>query len=635
MANIRSSHSKAFDLPADDASSSDRVQELERDIAALQNALQQRKAEIEGLKRSLSWRITYPLRALIFLLRQSVQQSRLALRTARYNSTQTLLSWAWVRKTLRILGRESEHLRYLQYLEAHKLSAEELSAMRHQAESWAYRPVISVVLPVYNPPLRWLVQCIDSVLNQAYPYWELCIADDCSSTPGLSELIDGYVARDNRIKATKRTSNGHISASTNTALQSASGEFVALLDHDDMLAPEALYEVAKLLNSDPSCDVIYSNEDKINHLNKLSEPTFKPQWSPEYFDSFMYIGHLTVYRRSLVEAVGGMRLGLEGSQDYDLALRVTERSSRIRHINKILYHWRRHEGSVAANPHSKPYAFTAAKLALNDACQRRGDLCRRVGDSGQIGIYCTTLEDLTRHNVVIASSIAKSAHTEQLCSSGVLLPNSVHAEPIVDLISLRKLAIESDADFILWLNDSAFEEAAHGWISALVTECSKNGVAMAAPKVIDTHSKTILHAGMSVFGKLATSNFYGLPDGSAGYGVRLYCAHDVSLVAPHCLMIKRQALLDIEPSPQTWQDRQAMVAELCFLFRQADLRIAWKPQAVLYGRAACFPAKVDLSNRPSDYRVLQERFQIDTLRDPYYPAGLAADGSFRIALEPH
>lgn len=250
------------------------------------------------------------------------------------------------------------------------------------------KPIISIILPVYNPKAKYLREALESVLNQTYPHWELCIADDSSTKPYVREILIEYAQKDNRIKVMFRQENGHISRASNTALEIATGEYITLLDHDDLLAPDALSEVVKLLNEHPEADMIYSDEDKIDENNTHKYPYLKPDWCPETFWSTMYTCHLGVYRRSIIQEIGGFRVGYEGSQDYDLVLRVTEKTDKIFHIPKILYHWRLHSGSASANFDSKPYAFEAGRKAIQSAMDRRGQnaLVRHV-DNKYCGYY--------------------------------------------------------------------------------------------------------------------------------------------------------------------------------------------------------------------------------------------------------
>lgn len=231
-----------------------------------------------------------------------------------------------------------------------------------------YKPLISVVVPVYNVPIIYLKECIDSVINQTYKNWELCIADDCSTNIKIREVLDKYTKKDKRIKVVYRKTNGHISQCTNSALKLATGDFISLLDNDDILSSDALYEVAKSLNENKNLDIIYSDEDKLDLNNNKCFPTYKPDWSPDIFYCYNYFCHFTTIRKKIIDKIGGFRVGYEGSQDYDLFLRVLEntKKDRIFHIPKILYHWRMIPGSTAETIDNKSYAFDRGKKALQE-----------------------------------------------------------------------------------------------------------------------------------------------------------------------------------------------------------------------------------------------------------------------------
>lgn len=216
---------------------------------------------------------------------------------------------------------------YAEWISRHEKP--DLKEQRKEAQGFAYRPLISILMPVYNVEIKWLEKCIDSVLDQTYDHWELCISDDASTDPAIRKCLESYQAKDDRIKVVFRKENGHISLATNSALEIAEGEFIALLDNDDELPPFALYEVAKVLNVHPELDVIYSDEDKIDADGNRFDPHFKADWSPDTLMGNNYISHLGVYRTSIVKELGGFRKGYEGSQDYDLVLRVTEQILQI------------------------------------------------------------------------------------------------------------------------------------------------------------------------------------------------------------------------------------------------------------------------------------------------------------------
>ncbi len=241
-------------------------------------------------------------------------------------------------------------------------------------EGFRLRPRISVIVPIYNVAPKWLERCIRSVESQYYENWELCLYDDASSERGTIDCLKQWERKnDPRIKIQYGEKNLHISGASNEALKMATGEFVALLDHDDELAPDALLENVKAINHQPDADMIYSDEDKISEAGDRLNPFFKPSWSLDLLLSHMYTGHLGVYRKSIVDQIGGFRVGYEGSQDYDLVLRLIEKTSeeRIVHIPKILYHWRTIAASTAISPESKNYAYEAGKKALSSYLDRQ------------------------------------------------------------------------------------------------------------------------------------------------------------------------------------------------------------------------------------------------------------------------
>ena len=259
--------------------------------------------------------------------------------------------------------------------------------------------LFSIILPVYNPKEIYLREAIESVINQTYPYWELCIADDASTQPYVRDILIEYSQKDNRIKIVFRQENGHISRASNTALELAIGEYIALLDHDDLLAPNALLEVAKLLHEHPEADMIYSDEALFNDQGIFNPIISKSAWCPDSFLSSMYICHLGVYRTSLIKQIGGFRVGFEGSQDYDLVLRFTEKTDKIFHIPKLLYYWRKHQESTNSSYQAKSYAYEAGKKALEEALERRGETGIVLSHQNQPGWY-TIRYEITDYELV-------------------------------------------------------------------------------------------------------------------------------------------------------------------------------------------------------------------------------------------
>ncbi len=233
-------------------------------------------------------------------------------------------------------------------------------------EDYTYNPLISIIIPVYNVSRKYLSLCLDSILNQTYQNFEICLADDCSPSKETRDTLKEYEQKDKRIKVLYRKENGHISNASNSALSLATGEFIAMMDNDDELMPQALNEIVRVLNQDPTLDFIYTDEDKEDLDGNRSDPQFKPDLAIEKLYGGNYICHFNVVRKSIMDEIGGFRVGYEGAQDFDLFLRILEKTKKFYHIPKVLYHWRMIPGSTALSLGSKNYAGEAGKRALID-----------------------------------------------------------------------------------------------------------------------------------------------------------------------------------------------------------------------------------------------------------------------------
>jgi O-antigen biosynthesis protein len=261
---------------------------------------------------------------------------------------------------------------YSQYLLRKKLNKEIIKQSKRNINGFTQKPLFSIIMPVYNPRIDLFTKALDSIISQIYEYWELCIADDNSTDPEIKETLEKYCKADERIKVVYREQNGHISRASNSALELARGEYSVLMDHDDILREDALYEMAKAINKKGGADLIYSDEDKIDEWGLHSDPHFKPDWCPENLLSRNYLGHVCAFKTAQIRDVGAWRVGYEGSQDYDLVLRFTEIYNNVIHIPEVLYHWRVHSESAAMSEAVKPYAYRAAQMALSEAMSRRG-----------------------------------------------------------------------------------------------------------------------------------------------------------------------------------------------------------------------------------------------------------------------
>src|SRR5438552_3523517 len=260
----------------------------------------------------------------------------------------------------RKLTKAVEQDEYGRWFARHRVSAEEAAKLREQSRTFSYRPLISILTPTFNSDDQFLTAAVESVIAQAYENWELVLIDDGSSDPRMRGLLEKQGQRDDRIQTAFQDHDG-ISSALNAALSRARGAWVALLDHDDLLEQDALFRAIELLQNDREADVIYSDEDKIVD-GKLAAPMLKPDWSPEFFCTHDYLGHFVVVRRDLAQP--GFRSEFDGAQDYDLLLRISEKTDRIRHIPRVLYHWRRTDESTAHNIRRKPGALEAGRRAI-------------------------------------------------------------------------------------------------------------------------------------------------------------------------------------------------------------------------------------------------------------------------------
>ena len=339
------------------------------------------QSELSIIKSSRVWRLAEFLRRVVYngLLKPfpSIRKGMLTLSREGARST-IAKARAYFRKNPHVVSLgviESDYDRWIERCETPRKDS--VSAVA-EIEAFSYSPTISIIMPVYNVDPNWLEKAIESVRNQWYPHWELCIADDASPSEAVRTVLARFEGMDNRIKVVYLKTNHGISDASNKALALATGDFVGLLDHDDELSEDALYRCVKVLNEYPDSNLIYSDEDKLEINGKRVEPFFKPDFSPDLMLSINYICHFSLIRRGVIRAIGGFRRGFEGSQDYDLLLRVIEKvdPATIHHIPWILYHWRKIPGSAASVVDAKNYAFDAAKRALREYLERNGE----VGD---------------------------------------------------------------------------------------------------------------------------------------------------------------------------------------------------------------------------------------------------------------
>jgi GT2 family glycosyltransferase len=434
-------------------------------------------------------------------------------------------------------------------------------------DSLTARPLISLVMPVYNVEDSWLSKAVNSVRAQVYSEWELCIVDDASTRMDLRPLLEELAATDHRIKVAFRSQNGNISAATNDGIRMARGEFVALLDHDDELAPDALLQIARLLNDKPQTDVIYTDQDKIDNLQVRREPFFKPDWSPEYFRSVMYVGHLLAVRRTLLGEVGGCDSRFDGVQDYELSLRLSEKTRRIEHVPQILYHWRTVPGSLAHDANAKQDIDRLQQQAVQEHLDRLNIPAVAVARGGhrvtirpkprsmgpRISIMIPSKDQPECLKACLGSLFEKTSYRNFEVIVGDNNTTDPEALKVLDRYPLKRLPLpgpfcfarcnnrmaqHAAGEYLLLLNNDT-EVVDADWLEHLLMYAEQQDVGAVGP-LLTYPDGTVQHAGV-VLGPRGTADHVmrGFVADCDGYAGSLKAARDVSAVTGACLLVGR------------------------------------------------------------------------------------------------
>jgi GT2 family glycosyltransferase len=548
---------------------------------------------------------------------------------------------------------------YGQWLQQNGPRESDLARMREVADLLPLQPTISIVMATYDPRPDFLRAALDSVLAQVYPRWELCIADDHSLDPQIAPILRAYAARDARIRLTVRETNGHISLATNSALALATGEFVAFLDHDDALTPDACYELAVCVNRHPDADMIYSDEDKIDDGGVLRDPYFKPDWSPDSFLSRMYTGHFAAYRRSVVSDLGGMRVGFEGSQDYDLVLRLTERTTQIHHVARILYHWRAHTNSTAGEACAKPYASEAAIRAIGDALERRGEPGDVAEVPGSPGVYIVRYRLAEKLKISIVVPTRDHGDDVERCLKSVV-ERSTYDDFEILLVDNGSTDKRSREFFARWperdarvrllrydvpfnyakINNWAVARALGSlvvllnndteiltpdWLEALAEQASRPSIgAVGAMLLYD--DDTVQHGGVIVgINGVAGHSHKHLPRDAAGYFQMLKAVNNYSAVTAACLMVRK----DVYDRLGGLEEQLAVAfndIDFCLKAVEAGLRNVWLPHVILrHAESKSRGHDTTFARRQILYReesYMKRRWGTDVRPDPYYSPNL-------------
>lgn len=573
----------------------------------------------------------------------------------------------WKENGLRALIKKSKHkiqgidndYDYGEWYELTKPTEEELSEQR--ATVFEYMPKLSIVIPAYKTPERYLKEMLNSILAQTYENWEVCVADGSPAGEGIERVLRRYAEKDQRFKYVILGENKGISGNTNAAMDMAVGDFIVLADHDDTLPPHALFEVAKAINEHPGADVIYSDEDKMDmDGGALFDPHFKPDFNIDLLRSVNYICHLFVVSHDLAARVGGFRQEFDGAQDYDFIFRCTEGASEVCHIPKVLYHWRCHQNSTASNPESKLYAFEAGSRAIMAHYKRVGIEAERVEKGVDYGIYHSIYK--IKGEPLVSVIIPNKDHRQDLdlCIRSiseratyknlefiVVENNSTEPETFAyyekiqkEFPNVRVVRWEREfnysainnfgvtfakGEYLLFLNNDT-EPIEPRFIEEMLGLCQRDDVGIVGARLL-YQDDTIQHAGVVVgFGGIAGHTFIGLHKAENSYFHRAMSTQDYSAVTAACMMSKKSIFQQVggftEELAVAFND-----IDYCMKVRAAGKLVVYNPYALLYHYESKSrgledtPEKIARFNR--EIRIFADRWpEILEKGDPYYNPNL-------------
>lgn len=632
-------------------------------LASLRTTLAATRSEVHNLNRRLadfettlseirtstSWRITAPMRAATTALRRSWRKGIPAPDIADQAIDYT--TWISVNDTL---------------------TQEDSNLIKSHIDAFELRPRLSIVMPVYNTDLGYLKEAIESITNQLYPHWELCIADDASTSDELHNTLLALTQVDQRIKLHFRNSNGGISACTNTALSMVTGDWVVLMDHDDTVAPHALYLVAEAVNRIPDVAIIYSDEDHIDGNGQRSNPFFKPDWDYDLFLGQNFISHLSAYRTDLIRKVGGFREGYEGSQDWEFSLRILEAASnsKVHHLPFILYHWRQTPQQFSST--SIAGAVDSARRAITEHL-RRTDQDATVAPLGSSSFLKTT-RNLCSPRPLVSIVIPTRDRRELLetCTDGLLTRTNYQPLEIVivdnastELGARRFLSAISTGSNVTVLRDEGpfnFSRLVnHGvaassgqicvllnndvdvinqdWLEELVAHAVRPEVGAVGAKLYFPDD-TVQHAGVILgVGGVAGHQHKFAPRSAHGYFSRLQLTHNLSCVTAACLAVRRSVYLEVGGFDETNLAVAFNDVDFCIRLRKAGYQVIWTPHAELYHHESVSRGS-DSSAENMPRFAVETRYMTTTwthtlLNDPYYNPNLSLDSeNFELATTP-
>jgi O-antigen biosynthesis protein len=632
---------------------------LHRVLADLKQSLQIRGSELEGAHRHIAaleeklLKLKEYRRELKLLkeqkqiLRRSPERRVGQILLAPYRLPEKLAKTVWkkLHRCARERRRSGAASEYQEWFEQRRANARDLERMRSESRGFVSRLLISVITPVFDTPVQRLEEAIESVIAQAYENWELLLIDDGSSDPELLRALRVLAARDRRIILKNLGKHEGISAASNQGLALAHGEWVTFLDHDDVIEPDALFQIVKLLQTHPDADLIYSDEDKLGE-DGFEAPLFKPDWSPDFFLSYNYVGHLTAVRRDMAQKAGGFRSQFDSAQDYDLFFRVIEQAKRIYHIPRILYHWRRSQSSSAISVRQKPEQLEASRLAIEDHLKRRNEparvavdwrthafwVRRRLSEPKKISVIIWNHRGLESLKRCIESVTSRTSYPnyeivivqdDKFPGASDFLSRFPHrllrfpGEP--NDSAVKNFAVNQTNDpWILFLDES-IESIESDWLTIMAEHGQRGEVGAVGARLLNPNG-TIEQAGTVVgVNHTAQPAFHAFPAEHPGTNRQLQVTRNCSAVSSACMLTRREVLQQTEGFDASLGGTLADV-DLCLKMRRAGYLIVYTPFAKLCWHEA--PSdEIDVKGEA----IMRERWGDVLQSDPYYNPNLSRE----------
>lgn len=660
------------------------MQELERiklELEATKKQVVELSHSLKNMRESTSWKITMPLRALMMIFSGDWKalQNRLPILAFAFDSKGGGFS-ARLKRGLRLLIKKGPSafvtkikqgvqgniaisdasFNYRMWLERHRLQEERDAIRVINSLVHTQQPLISVVMPTYNTEEKFLRLCIESVINQSYQNWELCIADDASTDKVVAKVLDEYRLKDSRIKVVYREENGHISAASNSALELVSGKWVALLDHDDELHKHALTYIVDAINSKDNVEFIYSDEDKIDLEGKRLDPYFKSDWNLDLLYSQNYVSHLGVYKADIVRKIGGFRIGFEGSQDFDLLLRYSREieHGNIVHVPKVLYHWRMVQGSTALASGEKSYTTEVGVKALQDHFDmlnedvfvekgKHDNLYKVNWELSEKPLVSLIIPTYNGHDITkqaIDSIFDKTTYSNY----EIILIDNNSNDPIsleyfkeleqcekvtvlrypypFNYSAINNFAVKEAKGDIIGLVNNDIEVITPDWLTEMVAHAQRKDVGCVGAMLYYPND-TIQHAGVVIgIGGVAGHSHKHFLRGEQGYFSRLKVVQNYSAVTAACLLVKKSIYNEVNGLNEKSLSVAFNDVDFCLKVQSAGYRNVWTPYSELYHHESISrgaennPEKIARFNAEIDYML--DHWKTDVICDFAYNKNL-------------